>query len=98
LLTAGDPARAANLLSKVGSSLLDTNCVYALPAEESSGCTQVLEILNKRHGEMALECAQTYVEYGQALLEAARADADVLGARAARAAHVDTATEKQAGA
>lgn len=41
----------------------------------------MLEIRNKRYGDSALECAETYLEYGRALFEQARSSTDVLGAQ-----------------
>lgn len=42
---------------------------------------QVLEVRNKKYGDNAIECAETYMEYGRALLEQARSNTDVLGAQ-----------------
>lgn len=40
---------------------------------------QACELLGKKYGELADECAEAYFYYGRALLEFARSDNGVLG-------------------
>eukprot|EP00983_Pelagomonas_calceolata_P121506 1160805-Pelagomonas_calceolata.AAC.6 len=86
-----DPSEAVELLGKlfnapsfpVRDSLPHVPPIISLPMCFNP-FSQCLEIRNKLYGNEALECAETYYQYGRALLEQARESTDALGSSKVR--------------
>ena len=94
-----EPGRAAELLSKVGACFMLTGPgqhTARSPRAVYDAWPQALEIRTRKYGEDGLECAETYLQYGRALIENVRANTDALGAKMQTAAqkHDDSKAAK----